>query len=170
MIEMKKLIIILSLTILFPLISFAHCPLCVGGVLVITFLGFELGMKKVVLGLLIGAFSFAFAEWINRLIKKKFFKGQEILIIALTYLPSYLAVKKYIFDYYSIYLIKYGINKLILIDKSLIAGIFGGILVLIAPVLSKWITQKTSKHIPFQRIIVTLILLIIFSLIFQFLI
>jgi len=167
---MKEQIAVLFLTVLFlPLVSFAHCPLCVGGVLVLTFLGFELGVKKIVLGFLIGALSFAFAEWINRLIKKKFFKGQEILIIALTYLPFYLAVKNYIFDYYSIYLIKFGINKLILIDKSLITGIFGGILVLIAPILSKWITQKTNRHILFQRIIVTLILLIIFSLIFQFL-
>jgi len=42
------------------------------------------------------------------------------------------------------------------------------VLVYIAPFISKFITQKRGKTILFQIIIVTLILLIIFGLILQF--
>ena len=159
---------VLSLFLIYPLVAFAHCPLCVGGVLVLTFLGYEIGVKRIVLGFLTGALAFAFGEWLNRLIKRKFFKGQEFLIIALTFILTYLPVKNYIFNYYSLYLPNLGINTPIFIDKSLFSGIFGGLLVYIAPFISRWISQKRGKTILFQRIIVTLILLIIFGLILQF--
>jgi hypothetical protein len=159
---------LLSLFLIYPLVAFAHCPLCVGGVLVLTFLGYEIGVKRIVLGFLTGALAVAFGEWLNRLIKRKFFKGQEFLIIALTFILTYLQVKNYIFNYYSLYLPNLGINTPILIDKSLLLGIFGGFLVYIAPFISRWISQKRGKTILFQRIIVTLILLIIFGLILQF--
>jgi hypothetical protein len=166
---MRKIFIIFILPFLFfPFITFAYCPLCVGGVLVLTFLGYEIGVKKVVLGFLVGALAVAFAEWINRFIKRKFFKGQDFLIIALTFILTYLPVKSYIFNYYSLYFPNLGINTPILIDKSLISGIFGGLLVYIAPFISRWISQKRGKTILFQRIIVTLILLLIFGLILQF--
>jgi hypothetical protein len=138
------------------------------GVLVLTFLGYEIGVKKIVLGFLIGALAVAFAEWMDRLIKRKIFKGQDFLIIALTFILAYLPVKNYIFNYYSLYLPNLGINTPILIDESLLLGIFGGLLVYIAPFISRWISQKRGKTILFQRIIVTLILLIIFGLILQF--
>ena len=158
----------LLILLLVPFITFAHCPLCVGGVLILTFLGYEIGVKRIVLGFLTGALTVAFGEWLNRLIKRKFFKGQEFLIIALTFILTYLPVKNYIFNYYSLYLPNLGINTPFLIDKSLLSGIFGGFLVYIAPFISKFISQKRGKTILFQRIIVTLILLIIFGLILQF--
>jgi hypothetical protein len=158
----------LLILLLVPFITFAHCPLCVGGVLVLTFLGYEIGVKRIVLGFLTGALAVAFAEWMNRLIKRKIFKGQDFLIIALTFILTYLPVKNYIFNYYSLYFPNLGINTPILIDKSLLSGIFGGFLVYIAPFISRWISQKRGKTILFQRIIVTLILLIIFGLILQF--
>ena len=117
---------LLSLFLTYPFLAFAHCPLCVGGVLVLTFLGYEIGVKKIVLGFLIGALAVAFAEWMNRLIKRKIFKGQDFLIIALTFILIYLPAKSYIFNYYSLYLPNLGISMPILIDKSLLSGIFGG--------------------------------------------
>ena len=66
-----------------------------------TFLGYEIGVKRIVkrivLGFLIGALAVAFGEWLNILIKKEFFKGQEFLIIALTFILTYLPVKNYNF-------------------------------------------------------------------------
>jgi len=147
---------------------FAYCPLCVGSVLILTFLGYELGVKKIVLGFLAGALTVAFAEWMNKIIKRKLFKGQDFLIITLTFVLAYLSVKSYIFNYYSLYFPNLGMSKPFLIDKSLLSGIFGGFLVYIAPFISKFITQKRGKTILFQRIIITLILLIIFGLILQF--
>jgi hypothetical protein len=151
-----------------PFITFAHCPLCVGGVLILTFLGYEIGIKRIVWGFLSGALAVAFGEWLNRLIKRKLFKGQDFLIISPTFISTYLQVKNYIFNYYSLYFPNLGINTPILIDKSLFSGIFGGFLVYIAPFISKFITQKRGKTILSQRIIVILILLIIFGLILQF--
>jgi hypothetical protein len=60
----------------------------------LTFLGYEIGVKRIVLGFLIGALAVAFGEWLNRLIKRKLFKGQDFLIIALTFILTYLPVKK----------------------------------------------------------------------------
>ncbi len=37
---------LLSLFLIYPLVTFAHCPLCIGGVLVLTFLVYEIGVKK----------------------------------------------------------------------------------------------------------------------------
>ena len=137
---------LLSLFLIYPFVVFAHCPLCVGGVLVLTFLGYEIGVKRIVLGFLIGALAVAFGEWLNRLIKRKFFKRQEFLIIALTFILTYLPVKNYIFNYYSLYLPNLGINTPILIDKSLLSGIFGGFLVYLAPFISKFITKKMQDN------------------------
>ena len=91
-----------------------------------TFLVYEIGVKRIVLGFLIDALAVAFGEWFNRLIKIKIFKGQEFLIIALTFILTYLPLKNYIFNYYSLYLPNLGINTPILIDKSLLLGIFSG--------------------------------------------
>ena len=157
------------LILFLPFIAFSHCPLCVGGVLILTFLGYEFGVKKIVLGFLVGALAVAFAEWLNRLIKKKIFKGQEFLVIVGTFILTYWSIKSFIFDYFYFYLPISNYGKVILIDKSLLTGISGGFLVYIAPFISKWITQKRGKTILFQRIIITLILLIIFGLILQFL-
>jgi len=158
----------LLILFLIPFISLAHCPLCIAGTGVLVIAGYELGVKKIVVGLFVGGLAVAFGEWLNRLIKKKFFKGQEISIIILSFLSIYLPIKFLISDYFSFYLpiSKYG--TAIMIDKSLLTGILGGILVLFAPYISKWITQKRGKTILFQRIIITLILLIIFGIILQF--
>ncbi len=164
-----KIISLLSLIFTFlPLFASAHCPLCIAGAGVLVIAGYELGVKKIVIGLLIGGLAVAFGEWFNRLIKKKFFKGQEILIIILTFLLTYLSVKSFIVHYFYFYIPipKYG--QVIMIDKSLLAGILGGFLVLIAPYISRWISQKRGKTILFQRIIITLLLLIIFGIILQF--
>ena len=165
----RGILSLLLILLLIPIIAFAHCPLCVAGAGVLVIAGYEIGVKKIVLGLLIGGLAVAFAEWLNRLIKKKIFKGQEFLIIAGTFILTYLPIKSFIFDYFYFYLPISNYGKVIMIDKSLLTGIFGGFLVYIAPFISKWITQKRGKTILFQRIIITLILLIIFSLIFQFL-
>ena len=45
---MRKIFVIFILPFLFfPFITFAHCPLCVGGVLVLTFLGYEMRLIEV---------------------------------------------------------------------------------------------------------------------------
>jgi len=120
------------------------------------------------MGLLIGGLAVSFGEWLNRLIKKNFFKGQKILIIVLSFLSIYFPIKFLISDYFSFYLpiSKYGTT--VMIDRSLLTGILGGFLVYISPFISRWITQKRGKTILFQRIIVVLTLLTIFGLILQF--
>jgi len=160
------LFLIFLLFSVIPITSYAHCPLCVAGAGFLVIAGYELGVKKLVVGLFVGGLAVSFAEWLNRLIKKKFFKGQEIFIIFLTFISTYLPVKSFISDYFYFSISKYG--KVVMIDKSLLTAILGGILVLFAPYVSRWITKKRGKTILFQRIIITLILLIIFGLILQF--
>jgi hypothetical protein len=157
----------LLLILLFsPIIVFAYCPLCVAGTGVLVIAGYELGVKKIVMGLLIGGLAVVFGEWLNKLIKRKIFNGQDFLVIVLTFILTYLPVKSLISDYF--YFTITNQDHFVMIDKSLLSGIFGGLLVYLAPFISKFITQKRGKTILFQRIIVTLILLIIFGLILQF--
>jgi hypothetical protein len=154
---------------IFPLLAFAYCPVCVIGSSVLVIAGYELGVKKIVMGLLIGGLAIVVGDWLNNLIKKKFFKGQNLLVIVLTFIISYLPVKNWIADYTYLTLNISNYQKFLLIDKSLLTGILGGILVFIAPYISKWITKKRGKPILLQRVIITLVLLIIFGLILQFL-
>jgi hypothetical protein len=138
----------------------------------LTFLGYEIGVKRIVkrivLGFLIGALAVAFDEWLNRLIKIKIFKDQDFFNYRSNFYFGLFASENYIFNYYSLYFPNLGVHTPILINKYLLLGIFGGFLVYIAPFISRWISQKRGRAILFQRIIVTLILLIIFGLNLQF--
>jgi len=168
MIFKKTIFFFLLILLVYPLFVYSHCPLCVAGAGILVIAGYELGVKKIVIGLLIGGLAIAFAEWFNRLIKKKFFKGQEVLVVFSTFILTYLSIKNFIFDYAYFSLPFLNSDQFIMIDKSLVSAVFGGFLVWVAPFLSRLISKKRGKTILFQRIIITLVLLIITSLILQF--
>ncbi len=165
------LLAFLSLLIIFLSKSvMAHCPLCVVGAGAAGAAAMWLGVSKVVVALFIGAFAMSMGMWFARIIKKKYIPFQKFFIIAIIFFttvfplmplfkalgPLYLS---FIGDYGTTYVFNY----------SLASSFLGGLIVLLTPSISKFITKKrNNKIIPFQGTLLTLVLLIIAGTLIQF--
>jgi len=148
----------------------AHCPLCTIGAGAAAAGAVSLGFSKVVIALLIGGFAMSMGLWFARIIKKKYFKYQDSLVIIgvflLTFIPL-LPIFTAIGPLYLSFIGDYG--RTFAINYSLFSGLFGGLLVFVSPSLSKKITQKRNgKIIPFQGTILTILLLIFAGTLLQF--
>ncbi|MEK6844845.1 MAG: rhodanese-like domain-containing protein [Nanoarchaeota archaeon] len=165
------LLAFLSLLIIFLSKSvMAHCPLCVVGAGAAGAAAMWLGVSKVVVALFIGAFAMSMGMWFARIIKKKYIPFQKFFIIAIIFFttvfplmplfkalgPLYLS---FIGDYGTTYVFNY----------SLASSFLGGLIVLLTPSISKFITKKrNNKTLPFQGTLLTLVLLIIAGTLIQF--
>ena len=171
---MKKLI---SLFFIIPFVLFkyidAHCPLCTITAGAAAAGGVYLGVSKIVIGLLIGAFAMSIGMWLARIVKKKYIPFQKTLMISGVFLLTVLPLLP-IFSHISGFNIRltgdYGtlLNRTYLIDHSLLTSFLGGAIVFISPSLNRKIKEKTTESVPFQGIIITFLLLIIAALIIQF--
>lgn len=167
---MKKYIFFLSLFTFLPKISFAHCPLCTIGAGALAVLAASLGVSSVVVGVFIGAFSFALGLWISRLVKKEYIPFQKpiltILIFLSTVIPIMPLVKEY-GPFYVPFIGEYGTTYTV--NLYILGVIIGAIIMYAASPLSKLITKIRKKQIPFQGITVTFVLVILVSIIIQLL-
>jgi len=151
----------------------AHCPLCTAGAAGAVGIAAWLGVSKIILGLLVGAFGISTGWWMTRLIKKKIIPYQDTIIILASYLLTIIPILPLVSEPYAYYVSIMGgygtlLNRTYLIDLSFITSIFGGIIVALAPSISKKITKmRNGKMIPYQGIGITFGLLFIFSLIIQ---
>ncbi len=167
---------LLLLLVGMPKFALAHCPLCTVGIGMAAAGAIWLGINIVAIGLFVGAFALALGLWMNKIIKKKFFKGQRIAVglasFVLTVIPLSLAP---IFQSYtSIYINisgDYGswLNRTYLINLFILGSIMGACVLLVSPYISNLITKfRQGKRISFQGLIVTLCLLFLTALIIQF--
>ena len=171
---MKKLI---SFIFIIPVILSryvdAHCPLCTITAGAAAAGGIYLGVNRIVIGLLMGAFAMSMGMWFARIVKKKYIPFQRTLIITIVFLLTVIPLLP-IFSHVAGFNIGltggYGtlLNRTYVIDHSLLTSFLGGAIVFVSPSLNKKIKEKTSKSLPFQGIIITFLLLIIASLIIQF--
>lgn len=151
---------------------YAHCPLCTIGAGAAAAGAVWLGISKVIVALFIGAFAMSMGMWFARIVKKKYLPFQKTLIIVgvfvLTVLPL-MPIFSALGPLYIPFVGEYGTTYAI--DYSLISSLFGGVIVFVSPSLSRKIKDKRNgKGIPFQGLIVTFALLIITSLLIQFVI
>lgn len=175
--HLKKSIVIISLTVAL-LIFFgyqsvsAHCPLCTVGAGAAAGIAIWLGVSPTSIGIFIGAFAIAIGLWVARLILKNFrfkFIGLAILSFILTIIP----IAPLIEGYYPIFINwsgPYGsiFNRTYLINQFLVGSILGAIIMFVAPKISQQISRLKGKRLfPFQSIVITFILLIITSLVFE---
>ena len=170
----KNLSILLSLPILLAESVSAHCPLCTVGVGVAAAGAVWLGVSKVVVALLIGAFAMSMGMWFSRAIekRKKFIPFQSPLIIIgvffLTVLPL-MPIVKAVGPLYLSFVGDYG--RTYALNYSLISSLFGGIITFASPEINKKIREKRNgKGIPFQGVLLTFFLLTIAAAIIQFII
>lgn len=148
----------------------AHCPLCTIGAGAAAGAAVFLGVSKVVVALFIGGFSMSMGLWMSRLIKKKYFKFQDfivgIAVFLLTFLPL-LPIFNTLGPLYLPFIGEYG--RTYVFNYSLASGLLGGLLVFYSPFFSRKLTElRNGKLIPFQGILLTLVLLIVIGGLIQF--
>ncbi|MBS3079990.1 hypothetical protein J4221_00805 [Candidatus Pacearchaeota archaeon] len=167
--ENMKIILFFSVFIIFfiPLIS-AHCPLCTIGAGAAAAGAVWLGVSKIVVGLFIGAFAMSMGMWFSKIPKKQYFLFQKTLIIGIIFLTTVLPLSFIFSSIKPLYIPigNYGITYAV--NYSLVSSFFGGFITFISPELNRKIKEKTEKNFPYQGIILTFILLLLFALIIQF--
>lgn len=159
--------------LLFPAAALAHCPLCTAGAGLVALGAYWLGVNGLTIGVLLGAFAVALGLWIARLIKKKYIPHQDSAIGVVSWLTTLLPLKMLLSDYTSVYINwsgSYGslLNRTYPINLFLVGGVIGGILIYLTPFISRVITEKRGQAVPYQGVILTFALLIVTSLITQF--
>jgi hypothetical protein len=150
----------------------AHCPLCTIGAGAAAGAAVWLGVSKVIVALFIGAFAMSIGMWFARIIKKQYIPFQKTLIIAGIFLTTVLPLMPFftaIGPLYIPFIGEYGLTYAF--NYSLASSILGGIVAYSTLGISKKISNlRNGKIIPFQGVILTLLLLIIIGGIIQFLV
>lgn len=156
-----------------PKTTFAHCPLCTVGAGALAVLAASMGVSAGIVGIFIGTFASVLSLYLNKLIKKVYFKGQQIVIVALVYLSTVIPIAPLVRDYDPLYISwigEYGtlLNNTYTIDLYWYGIILGTIAVAITPFISKTVTKiRGGKKINYQRMIVMFALVVILSVITQ---
>lgn len=151
----------------------AHCPLCTVGAAVAAGGAAWLGINNTVIGLFIGAFAVSMGWWVSNLIKKDYIPYQKLILILVSFITTVLPISKLIPSIYPFYISLMGdygsmLNRTYIINPFIIASIFGGLIVLITPTISKKITVlRRGKTYPFQGIILTFLILTILGAFIQ---
>lgn len=142
----------------------AHCPLCTIGAGAAAGAAVWIGISKVVVALFIGAFAMSMGMWFSNLkfFRKKYIPFQKYLIILVVFLTTLLPLLPLfsaIGPLYVPFTGEYGTTYVL--DYSIVTGIFGGLIVLSSPGISRSLTKiRKGKMIPFQGITITFLLLI----------
>jgi len=172
--KMKKFFILSLISIFLVERVMAHCPLCTIGAGAAAGAAVWLGVSKIVVAMFIGGFAMSmgmwFARWADK--KKKIIPFQKTLIIAVVFLttvwplmPLFSAIGPlyipFIGDYGTTFALNYSIGS----------SLLGGIVVFSAPSFSKKVTKlRGGKMIPFQGIVLTLVLLLVLGGVIQVLV
>ena len=168
---MKKYFVISGLVFL-PKVVSAHCPLCTVGAGALAVVAASIGVSTPVVGVLIGGFALAMALWVAKLVKRKYFQLQDFVVTLAVFLTTVIPIMPLIREYRPLYISLFGeygtiFHNTYLINLYLAGALVGALLVYVAPFLSRAISQKRGKTLPYQGVSLTLLLLIIAGLIFQ---
>lgn len=167
---MRKALVLLIIAAFNAMPVFAHCPLCTVGAAAAAGGALWLGVSPAVVSVFIGAFAAAVGLWFARVIKKKFFLGQDWLIVIASFVTTVLPILSFVKDvrpWYISWFGEYGsvFNRTYVVNVSLLTSIIGAVLVIVAPFLSKKISQMRGKTVKFQGIVLTFLLLVLFGLV-----
>lgn len=166
---MKKYLLFLPFSLLVPKVVLAHCPLCTAGAGALALVAASLGVSSVVVGVFIGAFSVALGLWIAGLMKREYVQCQKTLVTGLIFLGTVIPVMPFIRHYGPLYvpfLGEYGTTYTV--NLYILGVLIGLIVMLVSPYLSRMVTRMRGQQLPFQGITITMFLLIVVSLIIQF--
>lgn len=155
-----------------PKAALAHCPLCTAGAGIAAVAAIYLGVNPPTVGLFIGAFAVALGLWVGRLIKRSFFPHQSKAIAAFSWVTTVIPLARLIPDYSSLYLTlggDYGslLNRTYVFNRFTMGSVLGGLLVLLAPTLSRALTRVRGKIFPFQGVVMTIATLVVAAVIIK---
>ncbi|MBI2558696.1 hypothetical protein HYW20_05210 [Candidatus Woesearchaeota archaeon] len=171
--RIKFFLIAAAILLTVPQTAFAHCPLCTVGAAFVAGGAAVLGVHRMVIGVFIGAFAVSTGLWFSRILKKKFVPLQKSIITIASYLLTIIPMRMILKDEHPLFISLYGdygslFNRTYLVDYFVVGSIIGSVVVAIAPYLSDKITSiRKGRHIPYQGIALTFLLLIITGIILQ---
>jgi len=166
----NKIFLIFCFIILFNLLFIAQaqavCPVCTIAVGACLGLSRWLGIDDLVTGLWVGGLVVSLSAWtINWLNKKNFhWLFRKLTILAAYYIMIFLPL------FYT-GIIGHIYNKFFGIDKLLFSSAIGSIAFYLGTKLHDWLKKKNHdrSYFPFQKVVLPITPLIIFSIIFYFL-
>jgi len=158
---------VLGLSLL-PSLAHAHCPLCTAGAGILAVVAASIGVPVLVVSTLLGGAALSMGIWLGKVLKKKFIPYQRHVITWLVYFSTVIPLWPILKDYKTLYAPFLGFDKYankIPVDLYAVGVIIGAIILLVTPYLSKKLSVVAGKQIiPFQGIVITLLLLIIVPL------
>jgi len=142
--------------------AFAHCPLCTMGAGGAALVAAFFGVSAAPVGVFVGAFGLAVGLWSARLIKRKLFHKQDLVIGIVSFLSVVLPVMPMMDQYASLYFPWIGeYGRTFLVDKFLVGSLVGAALLWAAPFLSLRVARlRANRMIPYQGVMITLVLLV----------
>ena len=178
----KKLLLMPSLALIFSFFAetvMAHCPLCTMGAAAAAGGASLLGVNNGVIGVFIGAFAvsvgFMVAKALNKRFKKQYIPYQDAAIILFSFATTVIPLMPIIPSIYPVSIFiagDYGslLNRTYIINLFLAGSILGGMIMSITPWLSAKITDMRNGRMmmPYQGIILTLLLLVAAGFVIQF--
>lgn len=153
--------------------AFAHCPLCTAGAGVAAVGAAWLGVGTAPIGVFIGAFAVALGFWFGNIIKKKFIPYQKSVLTLLSFGATVFPILSLMPGFFPVYISfagDYGtiLNRTYLINWFLIGSIIGGLIMVLAPFISRKITSlRNGKTYPYQGLGVTFGALLVVTLVLQ---
>lgn len=155
-----------------PLSAYAHCPLCTAGAGALAIMAAYIGVPAIVISTLLGGAALAMGLWFAKLIKKKFIPYQYHIIAGLIYITTVLPLWPVLKEYKTLYAPFIGFDKYankVPVDIYLVGVILGAVILAVTPFLSKKISSVAGKQlIPFQGIVITMLLLILLPLLINY--
>lgn len=156
----------------FPQMASAHCPLCTLGAGAAALAATWLGVQSMAVAVFLGAFAVALGLWTNRLLLRQFVPFQGLILGAISFLLTILPLQPLFYDYASVYLNwggAYGsmLNRTYILDRFLVGAVIGATLLILAPGVSRFLSKKIKRHIPFQGILISFLMLIFAALVIQ---
>lgn len=174
MINRIKFFILITFGLLFfPTVAYAHCPLCTLGAGVIAGTAAYLGVDVLVVGVVIGGFSWLLGRWFAKTLRAKlgdFIAAQDLLLSAIIYLTIIIPVRLGIEQYVSFYLSiagDYGtfLNRTYVINSFLLGSVIGLLAAVLALPVSNLISEIRGESLRFQGMISTLFILLLTAIV-----
>ncbi len=165
---------VLSVSLGLPKVALAHCPLCTVGAGMAALFAIGLGVNAATVGVFIGAFAVALGLWLGRLVPWNIQYKKELLGL-LSFLLTVVPLLPLMEDYSSIYLMWFGsygspFQRVYLVNRFLLGSAVGLVMVWFAPLVSLWVTKLLrGKHMPYQGMAMTFVLLGLAAFIIEFL-
>lgn len=142
--------------------AYAQCPICVitvgGGLLIAK----KLGIDDLLISIWISGLNTAIAFWIANSIKKKILNNPILWSV-------FLFITSILYFYYSKQMGHLG-NTLFGIDKILLGMTIGMLVIFLANIIDMVVRKNNKGKVlfPYQKVVVPLFLLLVFTLIFKY--